>query len=157
MAGRPPKPLKVLQMEGSKRAKYDRKGEPLPSPGTPEDPKRLEEQELEVFRDMIDKLRDLGVLSIVDGTVIERYAHITVRYWNIANFLKENGEFVEVESTRKGGQSSFTLRPQVAVLDKLASQLLAIEKEFGLTPCSRPKINLEKTQVENKRKAKFFE
>ena len=157
MPGRPPKPLKVLQMEGSKRAKYNRKGEPLPSPGRPEEPTRLEERELEVFESMIHKLKDLGVLSIVDGTVIERYAHITVRYWDVAEFLKEHGEFVEVESTKNNATSSFTVRPQVAVLDKLASQLLAIEKEFGLTPCSRPKIQLEKTQVENKRKAKFFE
>ena len=48
-------------------------------------------------------------------------------------------------------------RPEVGVLDKLAVQLLAIEKEFGLTPCSRPKIDLEKTQLEDKDKAKFFE
>lgn len=155
MAGRPPKPLKVLQMEGSKRAKYNRKGEPLPSLGDPDRPTRLDEQELAVYAEMIEKLRDLGVLSIVDGTVIERYAHISVRYWSVAEFLKEHGEFVEVETTR--GHSSFTVRPQVAVLDKLSSQLLAIEKEFGLTPCSRPKIQLEKTQVENKQKAKFFE
>lgn len=154
----PPKhtPLAILKVRGSKTAKYERGNEPMSASGDPDPPENLTDEELEVYNETVDKLRHTGVLYITDGATIERYAHIKVRYWKTAEFLRRNGESIPVRDSQ-GNLKGLTLLPQVAVLDKLTAQLLAIEKEFGLTPSSRASVQMDKKQVEDKSKAKFFQ
>lgn len=144
------KPLAIHKMTGSKHAKYERGNEPIPSQGEPERPRNLSDKELEVYDETVEKLRHMGVLAITDGATLERYAATTVRYWTNAEFIRERGDFF----MRDGNIHQY---PQVALVNQLGAALLKMEQEFGLTPCSRPKIQMEKTQLENKSKAKFFE
>lgn len=149
-------PLAILQMKGSKQAKYNRGNEPMAAKGEPDVPEKLTDEELEVYNETVEKLRHTGVLYITDGATIERYAHIRVRYWQTAEFLRINGEVIEKKNAQ-GEVTEARAYPQVAILDKLAGQLLSIEREFGLTPSSRANVQMEKKQVEDKAKAKFFE
>ena len=153
--GRKHQPLTTLKMQHSHHAKYYRKSEPQPTPGTPERPDNLSDVELEVYDYIVDKLEHMGVMAITDGKAIERYAHTYVRYWNAAEFVRKNGETFPVRD-KDGNLKGVSLLPQAQLLNTLGPQLLRMEQDFGLTPSSRAGIQLEKTQHEDKQKQKFF-
>ena len=153
--GRKAQPLATLKLKGSSHAKYNRKTEPTPSPGSPSRPENLTDEELEVYDQIVDKLDHMGVLVITDGKTIERYAHTYVRYWTAAEFVRKNGETFPIRD-KDGTLKGVAMLPQAKLLTSLAPLLLRMEQEFGLTPSSRASIQLDKTQHEDKTKQKFF-
>jgi P27 family predicted phage terminase small subunit len=149
------KPLATLKLAGSKHAKYERGKEPVSPPGQPQRPDNLNDLELEVWDYITDKLDAMGVLAITDGKSIERYAYTYVRFWTAAEFVRKNGETFPVRD-KDGNLKGVQLLPQANLLNTLGPQLLKLEQEFGLTPSSRAGIKLEKQQIEDKAKQKFF-
>lgn len=149
------KPLATLKLAGSKHAKYERKNEAVAPPGQPERPDNLNDLELEVWDYIVDKLDAMGVLAITDGKSIERYAYTYVRFWTAAEFVRKNGETFPVRD-KDGNLKGVQLLPQANLLNTLGPQLLKLEQEFGLTPSSRAGIKLERQQIEDKAKQKFF-
>lgn len=149
------KPLATLKLTGSKHAKYDRKNEPVAEPGEPLRPTNLTDAELVVYDQVCAKLRGLGVLAIADGYSLERYAVLYVRFWTASQVIREQGETIVV-ADRNGAPKTEELRPESKLTIQLADKLLKLEQEFGLTPSSRAGIKLEKQQIEDKAKQKFF-
>ena len=153
--GQKHKPLATLKLTGSKHAKYGRKNEPVAEPGEPIRPTRLNDDELEVYDQLCDKLRALGVLAIADGYSLERYSVLYVRFWTASEVIRKQGETIVV-TDRNGAPKAEELRPESKLTIQLADKLLKLEQEFGLTPSSRAGIKLERQQIEDKAKQKFF-
>lgn len=72
MSGPAPTPTAVLRLRGSKRAKYRRGGEPLPT-GTPVCPAWVRADARAAWKAIVPELEASGVLSRVDVNTLARY------------------------------------------------------------------------------------
>ncbi len=127
MRGRLPTPTGVLKMRGSWRAKA-RKDEPQPEKGSPRCPSRLSPGARKVWQAIVPLLDGMGVLTKVDGFVLERYCELYC-HW---------------------GQTD-----DLPLLLKLNDALLKIEREFGMTPSSRPRLHVAPKEEKNDKERYF--
>jgi P27 family predicted phage terminase small subunit len=79
-----------------------------------------------------------GVATSWDAFPLERYCDLLVRYRRLADYVAKNGEVFEGSTDR--GSHYIQQRPEVGIINKLATMLLKLEQEFGLTPSARAKI-----------------
>lgn len=112
--GRPKTPTKVLEHRGSWRAKL-RVVEPAAPPGLPRRPDWEPGPALECWDWLVAQLDAMGLLSSADQRVMERYC-VMAAEWP-------------------------TLDAKERI--KAAGALLAIEREYGLTPSARARIGIE--------------
>ena len=141
MPGPPRTPTKVLEARGSWLAPLRSKTEPRPETSTPRCPAWLSKEAKAVFKAFCGECKLMGVLARSDGATIARYADLTVRYIAAAVFLHEHGETVECHD-KAGNVTCVQQRPEVAIANNLAKQLLAIEMQFALTPASRSRVQV---------------
>jgi P27 family predicted phage terminase small subunit len=140
-AGRKPKPtaLRVLQGNAGKRELNAK--EPKPKAAPPPKPGHLTENASAAWDRVAPELHAMGLLTVIDGLALEllvcayddwREAHVEVA---------SEGATYETES-----QSGRMVRahPQVAIRSDAWRRVKSILAEFGLTPSSRSRINVEK-------------
>lgn len=139
-------PTAALKLHGS-RLVDGRDGEPQPPEGWPARPDRLSDGGREVWGRLLPQLDDMGVLTQVDGPSLARYCEMTIRFWELNAWIRENGETY----TGVNAQGTLFVRqyPQVAIAAQLAKDMLRIEQEFGLTPASRAGLKVEKPTVDD--------
>jgi P27 family predicted phage terminase small subunit len=114
----------------------------------------LSVEEKEVWRSVLADLRDLKVGKKPDSRTLERYCIETCLWRRAREFIAKYGVSYPIKELRKnpdGSQSEvikcFCQFPQVAEMHKRAQTLLRIEQEFGLTPASRARLNMEAAQA----------
>jgi P27 family predicted phage terminase small subunit len=140
MAGRKPKPtaLRVLQGNAGKRALP--KHEPTPAAEPPPKPAHLTERAAAAWDRVAPELHRLGLLSVVDGLALEllvcayddwREAHIEVA-----------AEGATYETETEHGRI-VRAHPQVAIRSDAWRRVKSILAEFGLTPSSRARLDIE--------------
>ncbi|MCZ7633475.1 MAG: phage terminase small subunit P27 family [Phycisphaerales bacterium] len=163
--GRIPKPtaLKVLAGNPGKRPLNDR--EPKPLPGTPEPPEGMDDAARSVWDQLVPRLAEIGLATTIDGHVLGRYCEFFVLWRRAAEFVMQNGTTFTVRAESRDGQPGRVLGirewPQAGEMRKLHQLLLVVEREFGLTPASRTRIQLEKSlsaprETEDDRKRREF-
>lgn len=130
MANRPtPTAMKKLAGNPGKRPMND--AEPMPAGGAPACPEWLTGDALKEWKRIVPELDRLGVLTAVDGAVLE--AHCLT--------------YGEIVATVKAGE------PLKAAL---LGQMRAYAAELGLTPAARAKLVIPKAQ-DNDETAYFFQ
>jgi len=128
----------IVAARGSSVVRYHRRGEcPIPS-GPPECPEWLPEQSKVVWAQLIPRLTELGVLSRVDQSALARYCVVTVRLWRIETLLDEQRESFEVFEGER--LRLVKMWPEAEIARNLASAVLPLEVEFGLTPAARARL-----------------
>jgi phage terminase small subunit len=120
--GPPPKPAKILAHRGSSLAKPRLLAEPPAPAGLPVRPDWEPGKALECWDWLVTQLEAMGLLSSADQRVMERYC-VMAAEWP-------------------------TLEPKERI--KSAGALLAIEREYGLTPSARARIGIELSGAKRK-------
>jgi len=123
----------VLNARGSWRAS-GRAREPKIKSGRPPRPAWLSNQGKKIWKQTVLILEEMGVLGTADKNALARYCHTWDRWLQASRDVELNGDtFV----TDKGYEGR---RPTSILMDRLSEQIERLEKEFGLTPASRPRL-----------------
>lgn len=98
-------------------------------------------EEKELIAKIEERLREIGTFRPEFSETIKRTANLYILHEKIKKqFKKEGGEAV-VEYTTKTGATNKVKNPYLSAMNDVAGQLLAHEKELGLTPAALKKIN----------------
>jgi len=139
--GPAPTPTEILAFRGSNRVK-GRAAEPKPKKKAPPCPRRLLKAAKVVWHRAVKELQAMGVLTVADAHPLERYCRLYVEEWELAEFVKQYGYSYPLKDN-DGKVKCFQQFPQVAQMNRVRSELLKIEMQFGLTPASRTRIQVE--------------
>ena len=90
----------------------------------------------------------MKVLTNVDGNALARYCVLWVRWKQAELFIRQHGLAYPLRD-EKGQLRCLQQFPQVAIANKLATQLTRLEQEFGMTPSARTRIHVEPVPTEN--------
>jgi P27 family predicted phage terminase small subunit len=142
MSGPPRTPTPILAARGSWLAKVRTKREPKPKSTAPRCPAWLDKDGKAVWKQLVSMLADLGVLANTDGNALARYCRLWGRWKQADAFIQKYGETYPLKDN-DGKVKCFQQHPQVGIVNKLSASLLKLEQEFGLTPASRSRINVE--------------
>lgn len=134
-------PTRLLELRGSWRAKT-REGEPTPRRVKPRCPDWLSEDAKQTFAVVVRRLWAMEVGTRTDEEAIARYADLLVQYRRASEFITKHGDAYVVRGRRgpngeEGLPIGFKPYPQAKRQEALATLLLRLEKEFGLTPSAR--------------------
>jgi P27 family predicted phage terminase small subunit len=142
MPGPKPKPtnLKLLQGNPGKRALP--KAEPKPRPITPECPDFLNEKARRIWRDLVDELDVMGVLTIVDESTFAAYCAAYEEAQTLDMLLNEHGLTVVATS------GYIQQRPEVAIRNKAWDRVAKFGSELGIGAASRSRIEVRKRDNE---------
>lgn len=137
LRGPAPEPTAVLRLRGSRRAD-SRKDEPQPPKERPRKPAWMPDRAKRVWDRLVPILDEMGLLSTADAAAIERYCVSLVRWRECEDLIAREGMTYTIV-TEKGGEYT-QQRPEVGIASKLATTLLQLEREFGLTPSARARL-----------------
>jgi len=130
-SGPTPKPKEMLEATGSPYVDRSRQNEPRPRNEYPSTDVDLLTHERTVFDNICARLLDLNILGHTDGNAIARYAKLLCQYNTVCKSIAEEGE----QTLSASGNIQRT--PCSIVRIQLEGSLIAIEKQFGLTPSAR--------------------
>lgn len=83
----------------------------------------------------------MGTLARSDALAIARYCVMFVQWRQAVQAVDENG--LTFDGTNKRGDPYIGPRPEIKIAATLATGLLRLEQEFGLTPASRARIRVD--------------
>lgn len=155
-------PLKILQDRGSGRARR-REAEPK-AKGKPRRPSWLNAKAARVWRRIIPRLEEMGILGTIDSEALARYSVIFAKWRDAEEWLEKNGTMFPVrgivtEAFPEGVVVGFKEYPQVGRAIAYAEQLLRLEKQFGMNPGARANLVTETEDPDENRgggKDRFF-
>ena len=137
--GPAPKPTAILSIRGSRRV-AQRRGEPQATPGTPPKPPGLTGEAGKVWGHVCKILGVMGVLTVVDGQQLERYARafVTWRRWQaVVDRYDSPDKIIEIlgDEDRRP-----IIRNAMIGAVRYDAVLKQIEAAFGMTPSARARI-----------------
>ncbi len=115
--------------------------EPNPPEQIPKPPSWLEKDAKACWKKILPRLKEMRVLRQIDENALARYCSTWVRWRRARMFLDKHGETYMLKD-EKGNPKCVMPFPEVAVANKLATTLLRLEQEFGMTPASRPNLEV---------------
>lgn len=143
--GPKPTPLALLAQRGSWLAAARAKdGRPVLEVSTPAKPAHLDAAAGARWDQMIEHLSAIGVLSMVDGPLIERYCMTTILWLETHALLRQRGKTTYAVLDDAGMVREIKAYPEVAMLVKLGDQLLRMEDRMGLSPSARCSLRTAK-------------
>lgn len=98
-------------------------------------------EEKELIAKIEERLREIGTFRPEFTETIKRTASLYILHEKIKKQFKKEGEKAVVEYTTKTGATNMVKNPYLSALNDVSGQLLAHEKELGLTPAALKKIN----------------
>ena len=105
-------------------------------------PSWLSEDAAAKWCEAAETLRQLGVLAEIDRDALGVYAKVFTKWVSLEEYLDEHGESFEVHF-REGGVKNVVERPEVQQSRALAKLVLNYQKEFGMTPASRTRLEVQ--------------
>ena len=137
--GPPKKPthLKVLTGNPGKYPLNDR--EPKPPKDAPRCPAWMRAEAKKAWRNTMPKLREMGVLTIVDGDALSVYCQLHARWKAAEEFLATHGNTYPLRDEH-GKMRCLQQFPQVSIARNLVQILRAYQQEFGMTPSARASL-----------------
>lgn len=98
-------------------------------------------KEKELVTKIEERLREIGTFRPEFSETIKRTAALYVLHEKIKKQFKKAGGNAVIEYTTKTGATNKVKNPYLSAMNDVAGQLLAHEKELGLTPAALKKIN----------------
>jgi P27 family predicted phage terminase small subunit len=138
MPGRRPSALKLL--EGTYRPDRSRR-EPRPPAGIPEAPAWLCEQAREIWRELAPALAGMGVLALPDRQALALACDALAEHRAARAVVEREG--ATYPATTESGATLHRVRPEVGIAADAWRRALRGLSEFGLTPASRGRIDVE--------------
>lgn len=139
--GPAPKPTILKLAAGNPGKRPLNLREPVPPKGEPPKPDFLTEGAARIWDDLVPGLCRSGLARSIDGPVLARYCCL-FEDWLAARAALRKGSTYPVKDGH-GNVVSVREFPQAGQARRLNSQLLTMEREFGLTPASRTRIHAE--------------
>lgn len=140
---RPRKPTQLKVLEGG-RIRGDRdalKFQAKPEITLPPCPEWLDAKARKIWHKVGPELVNLGLLSVIDGDIFASYTETAARYGEVCERLDTLEKCMAVTPNGFGVQSVlFQLR------NTLQKQMVALGREFGMTPAARSSIKVNTDQ-----------
>lgn len=137
-SGRKPKPLELHLLQGTFRADRHGTGQPRPATQIPSPAKSLKGEALAEWDRITALLAESNCVTEFDRGALTAYCIEWARYIEANNKIRFGGTLLS-EST-KGTKMP---HPLLRVSDRALANMLRICQEFGLTPASRSRLNIE--------------
>ncbi len=160
--GPPKTPKKLLENRGSWLAPA-RSDTVEADEGVPVKPGWMGKYAKHAWNQLIPKLKDMGILTKMDGDALTNYCVLWGRWRLAEEFLEENGHMCVIEKIlNEDTEDEKTVvlvvkaYPEVKIAATLAAQLLRIQNNFGLTPSARSNIILPEKPKEKSGSAKYI-
>lgn len=134
MPPRKPKAVKVLQ--GETRPSRIGGHEPTPAPIRPDCPEFLNEAAAALWEELAPLLDDIGVLTIVDASVLAEYCAAYEEAQRLTRYLDEHG------LTFTSDNGYIGQRPEVSIRNKAWDRCRRSGAELGIGAASRGRIDL---------------
>lgn len=156
--GPAPKPTLLKLVSGNPGRRPLNALEVVPPPGPLPPPDFLDEQSRRVWDSLAPQLASTGLARPIDAGVLARYCVLFVLWIDAVEVVRKHGPVI---TTRQGGKVvSMKELPHSAVIRRLHQSMLLVEREFGLSPAARTRINAEVDRSAkgdpNEIKRKFF-
>jgi len=145
-SGRRPLPTAVKKLRGNAGKRKLNDAEPKPQRGDPEMPKGLSAAAAEEWRSIVPELRQLGVLTKIDGKALAAYCHAFARWMEAEVEIRRLG-IVVMEPIFHGERflgCKYKKNPAVTISEQAQKIMKAFLVEFGMTPSSRSRVRIEK-------------
>ena len=139
MKGRKPKPTRLKLLAGETRRINKR--EPKPKRVIPSPPEHVSEAAKLAWGSLSTRLDRLGLLTELDSFSLEKLCETYVETLEIQKVLRVEGRFQRV--TTKTGDVMIRAHPGISAFDAAERRFRALMTEFGLTPSSRSRIEIE--------------
>jgi len=144
MSGPPPKPTALKKLQGNPGKRALNKNEPQPTKKAPTTPKHFNKQQKYWYKRLCEEFGDMGVLTVVDGKALELLVDTYVEWREHCDIIKTEG-YIYYKTSGTGDRIPQT-HPSAIAKSDAAKRLKALLAEFGATPASRSKVEVEKAQ-----------
>lgn len=131
-----PTALRLMRGDPSKEGK--KKAEPKP-PSMDGVPKSVQNDllALEVWREVVPALAAVGIATKIDNATLARYCLLSADFQRYTEICSKGGDIMMT----KTGYTQQT--PEATLRLKIASMLLGMEREFGMTASSRAGLSVQ--------------
>lgn len=117
------------------------KKEPKPMIGAPEMPEHLSKLAKHAWRRLVPILLSMNILTIADGDALAGYC-TSIEQWILASAAIGKYGILIAELDEMTGTGSVKTNPAVRVRSDALRHMRSFESEFGLTPASRSKLQI---------------
>ena len=160
-AGRKPKPLSPKILDGNPNKRPLNKAEPAPKVEIPACPRWLKGDARSEWRRIVPELKALGLLSKIDRAALTAYCQAWADYLDAIKQIEKNGSVLEIRELAKDGEKEGRIKymqqsPYVSIKNKAAEHMHKFLTEFGMTPASRSRISVAKTDTPKGGMGDFF-
>jgi len=153
--GPKPEPTVLKLAKGNPGKRRINKAEPKPDADGIEPPEYLSGKSLEKWNDITPQLKGMGVMTKADVETIARYCTMWEQWLKYLDQCRR-GLDVLVIRDEAGKVKYMQSSPAATMQQKLATSMLRIEQEFGLTPSARTGIVAQKNDQEEDPLARFI-
>lgn len=147
MATPKPTPTVLKMVKGNPGKRAINKNEPQPEKGIPACPENITGNAKVAWDKLCKILDDMGVLTVADNYALETLCSVYGRMRELQAVIDEHG--LVFESPNVNGDILLRPNPAVSQLEKAESLFKNYLTEFGLTPSSRTKIQVNKKAEDN--------
>lgn len=139
-----PKPTNLKVIEGTYRADRAPANEARPV-GDASPPEWLTDDQLEAWDRIVPHLAAVGLATDVDSVLLSRYVQLLMAWIDLAEDIRGLDAGRRYHLTNAGA-----LRPHPAYGEfrALSAELLKLEREFGMSPSARTRVEAAPTEVE---------
>mgnify|MGYP000913998384 FL=1 len=137
MAGRKPKPTALKELAGNPGKRPLNEREPKPTAKLPTAPKHLTSAARAEWRRMGKELLALGVLTSVDRAALAAYC---VAY---ARWAEAEVQVAKLGTVVKTSNGNLIQNPYLAVANRAMEYMTKLATEFGMTPSSRSRVQVQ--------------
>lgn len=134
MPGPPKSPPGRLSLAGSRLAS-DRGAPAIDTSAPPARPEWLAGRARELWDEQAPPLFRAGLLTVLDGPLYARYCDTWARYLDAREQLDNAGLLA------KGAKGNAVKHPALVVYRQLGDDLLKMERDLGLTPATRGRVD----------------
>lgn len=134
MSGPPRKPSAWRRAEGNRGKRAWNHQEPRPPKDHPDCPAHLSEEAREEWFRLVDVLREMGVITVIDRAVLAAYCQAYGRWVEAEEKLKETPLLIKTPS------GYIQQSPWLNVANRQMELMGRYMTEIGLTPASRSRI-----------------
>ena len=137
---RPKTPTAILEANGAfvKNPQRRRPSEPRPDVESPDPPQSVIDDAVALakWHELVGMLVDLRIIGRIDKDLIENYCLTYSDMLSNVKLVREEGQLID------GARGGMVRNPRTQVLATQRNQLLKMQTEMGMTPASRPKLQV---------------
>lgn len=138
-----PEPTAVKIYKGNPGKRDLNLNEPKPTKDNIKAPDHLDGEALEKWNRVVPVLKSMGLMTDADVDTIARYCCLHQQFYIYLEKVKKYGGTIQYHNP-DGSLKRSSPTPESAELHKLATALLRIEQEYGLTASARSGIDMKK-------------